>query len=53
MKRRSKAFKRNVKVSMTTFLILVGLTFTNAYNVENDYFKIFLLKHKKSLHPSI
>ncbi|MTV22965.1 hypothetical protein [Staphylococcus delphini] len=51
MKRRSKAFKRNVKVSMTTFLILGGLTFANAYNVEDDYFKNFLLKHKKIVAP--
>lgn len=51
MKRRSKAFKRNVKVSMTTVLILGGLTFTNAYNVEDDYFKNFLLKHKKIVAP--
>ncbi|WP_240507203.1 SH3 domain-containing protein [Staphylococcus cornubiensis] len=51
MKRRSKAFKLNVKVSMTTALILGGLSFTNAYNSEDDDFKNFLSKHNKIVAP--
>ncbi|EPC7176825.1 SH3 domain-containing protein [Staphylococcus pseudintermedius] len=51
MKRRFKIFKLNVKVSMTTFLILGGLTLTNAYYVEDTYFNNLLSKHKKNVAP--